>query len=192
MLRFSSDEKTSQQVGFFLTSHRAFFPPPRLIAIFHPKWPSAFPPPTLISVSPYWILTKSRGWGTFGSPIRMSLRTSIGMRWSPNGGDFIKPLPSSNEFSSTRRYTILLASPHRRRRSCAPPHRDGTSSDGRRLYFGQRRAARAIRFRGKCCYSLTNDSSSFVSLHVYITHIFCFFYPPSFSNVAATGTERRH
>ena len=84
------------------TSHRAFFSPPGLIAIFHPKWPSAFPPPRSISVSPYWILTKSRGWGTFGSPIRMSLRTSIGMRWSPDGGDFIKPLPSSNEFSTTR------------------------------------------------------------------------------------------
>ena len=151
------------------TSHRAFFPPSRLIAIFHPKWPSAFPPPRSISVSLYWILTKSRGWGTFGSPIRMSLRTSIGMRWSPNGWDFIKPLPLSNEFSSTRRYTILLAAIHRRRRSCAPPHRDGTSPDERRSHFGQRRAAVAIILTVSAVIlgqTIRNDSSSFVSLRL--------------------------
>ena len=143
----------------------SFFSPPRLrrlIAIFHPKWPSAFPPPRSISVSQYWILTKSRGRGTFGSPIRMSLRTSIGLRLSPDGGDLIKRLHHRTVFSTTayHRSCILLASLHCRRRSCAPPHRDRTSSDGRRLQFGQRRAATAIRFNGKCCFIYDKRSES--------------------------------
>ena len=162
VLRFSSHEKK----GNFTPS---IFPPSRLIAIFHPKWPSAFPPPRSISVSLYWILTKSRGWGTFGSPIRMSLRTSIGMRWSPNGWDFIKPLPLSNEFSSTRRYTILLAAIHRRRRSCAPPssRRDITG----RTEITFRPAARrcSYYFNGECCYSGTNDPKRFVVIRVSTT-----------------------
>ena len=113
------------------TSPRALSPPPRLIAIFHPKWPSAFPPPRSISVSPYWILTKSRGWGTFGSPIRMSLRTSIGLIWSLHGGGgWHKTISLLNGHSKPWRRTIVLASFRRRRRSCTPPHRDRTSSDG--------------------------------------------------------------
>ena len=82
----------------------------------------------------------------------------------PRRGDLIKRLHHRTVFSTTayHRSRILLASLHRRRRSCAPPHRDGTSSDGRRLQFGQRRAATAIRFNGKCCYSITNDPNRFV------------------------------
>ena len=84
-----ADLKRSRQTKKKSTSHWAIFHPQRLIAIFPPKWPSAFQPPRSISVKQYWIPPKSRGWGTFGSPIRMSLRTLIGLRWSPPGGDGI-------------------------------------------------------------------------------------------------------
>ena len=160
MLCFARHEKKQLHTERFFTPHASS---PFFIKNGQ-KWPSAFPPPRSISVSQYWILTKSRGRGTFGSPIRMSLRTSIGLRLSPDGGNLIKRLHHRTVFSTTayHRSRILLASLHRRRRSCAPPHRDGTSSDGRRLQFGQRRAATAIRFNGKCCYSITNDPNRFV------------------------------
>ena len=109
----------------------------------------------------------------------------------PRRGGFHKTVAIVERVFRRQRYTIVLAAIHRRRRSCAPPHRDGTSSDGRRLHFGQRRAAVAIRFNGKHCYSATNDPSS-SRVATTLTHTFCFFYPPPYSKSAATATDGQH
>ena len=55
----------------------------------------------------------------------------------------------------------------------------------------ERRAAITIRFNGKCCYSATSDPSS-SRVSTTLTHTFCFFYPPPYSNSAATATDGQH
>ena len=66
----------------------------------------------------------------------------------PRRGGFHKTVASVNGCLKRWRRIIVLASLHRRRRSCAhPPIATGQSSDGTRLSFGQQRVARAIHFQ---------------------------------------------
>ena len=84
---FESPKKVNFTSSAFHPQHR--------IAIFHLKWMSASPPPRSISVDQHTGSYQNPGAGGHSDhPSECHyVWTSMGLRWSPRGGDGIIPLP---------------------------------------------------------------------------------------------------